>query len=112
MNTPSLTWLIVAGVVVIALLAMTAWLWLEKRKQAARLQHRFGVSDFDRRAADISVDHPGVVENYRAAHTIAARDERGQADTEELRQAVVHYRVLFDATLEVRAAGQSSAVGA
>jgi hypothetical protein len=66
----------------------------------------YPMADFERRAADISVDHPDVVENYRAAQTIAARDERGQADTEELRQAVVHYRVLFDEMLEVRAAGQ------
>ena len=55
----------------------------------------------NRRAADISVDHPAVVENYRAAQAIAARDERGEADTEELRKAVVHYRVLFDEMLEV-----------
>ncbi len=70
------------------------------------LKRGYPMGDFERRAADISVDHPEVVENYRAAQTIAARDERGQADTEELRQAVVHYRVLFDEMLEVRAAGQ------
>jgi hypothetical protein len=63
----------------------------------------YPMSDFERRAADISVDHPAVVENYRAAQAIAARSERGQADTEELRKAVVHYRVLFDEMLEVRA---------
>jgi hypothetical protein len=61
---------------------------------------------FERRAADISVDHPAVVENYRAAQAIAARDERGEANTEELRQAVVHYRVLFGEMLEVREAEQ------
>jgi len=178
----SLGWLIV---VVIAVLALAAWFFFQKRMQSARLQKRFGVEydrtvgelggqskaeaelkareerveqltiaplaaaeaarfsqawnvlqgrfidnpkgvvvqadqlirelmikrgypmgDFERRAADISVDHPDVVENYRAAQAIAARDERGQADTEELRQAVVHYRVLFDEMLEVRAAGQ------
>jgi len=181
----SLGWLIVTGVVVIALLALAAWFLFQKRMQSARLQQRFGpeydrtvgelggqskaeaelkareerveqltiaplasaeaarfsqawnvlqgrfidnpkgvvvqadqlirelmlkrgypMGDFERRAADISVDHPDVVENYRAAQAIAARDERGQADTEELRQAVVHYRVLFDEMLEVRAAGQ------
>jgi pyridoxal biosynthesis lyase PdxS len=64
------------------------------------------MGDFERRAADISVDHPAVVENYRAAQAIAARDERGEADTEELRKAVVHYRVLFDEILEVRQANQ------
>jgi hypothetical protein len=62
----------------------------------------YPMGDFERRAADISVDHPAVVENYRAAQAIAARDERGEADTEELRKAVVHYRVLFDDMLEVR----------
>jgi hypothetical protein len=45
-----------------------------------------------------------VVENYRAAQAIAAREQRGEADTEELRKAVVHYRVLFDDMLEVRVA--------
>jgi hypothetical protein len=66
------------------------------------LKRGYPMGDFDRRAADISVDHPAVVENYRAAQAIAVRDERGEADTEELRKAVVHYRVLFDDMLEVR----------
>jgi hypothetical protein len=66
----------------------------------------YPMGDFERRAADISVDHPAVVENYRAAQAIAARDERGEADTEELRKAVVHYRVLFDEMLDVREAKQ------
>jgi hypothetical protein len=61
----------------------------------------YPMGDFERRAADISVDHPGVVSNYRAARAIAARDELGEADTEELRRAVVHYRALFDELLEV-----------
>jgi hypothetical protein len=185
MKTLSLDWLLVAGVVIIALLALAAWFLFQKRQQSARLQQRFGaeydrtvgelggrtkaeaelkarekrlehltiaplasadaarftqawnalqgrfidnpkgvvvqadqlirevmlkrgypMGDFERRAADISVDHPDVVENYRAAQSIATRDELGQADTEELRQAVVHYRVLFDEMLEVRAATQ------
>ena len=58
------------------------------------------MGDFERRAADISVDHPAVVANYRAAQVIAARNQRGEADTEELRKAVVHYRALFDELLE------------
>jgi hypothetical protein len=62
------------------------------------------MGDFERRAADISVDHPTVVENYRAAQAIAVRGERGEADTEELRKALVHYRVLFDEMLEIREA--------
>jgi LPXTG-motif cell wall-anchored protein len=185
MNTTPLNWLVVAGILLIALLAMAAWFLFQKRKQSARLQQRFGaeyertvgelggrseaeaelkareervesltiaplapaeaarftqawsalqgrfvdnpkgvviqadqlirelmlkrgypMADFEHRAADISVDHPDVVDNYRAAQVIAARDERGQADTEELRQAVVHYRVLFDEMLELRAPRQ------
>jgi hypothetical protein len=66
------------------------------------LKRGYPMGDFERRAADISVDHPAVVENYRAAQAIAVRDERDEADTEELRKAVVHYRVLFDDMLEVR----------
>jgi hypothetical protein len=56
----------------------------------------YPVSDFEQRAADISVDHPLVMENYRAAHEIALRQVRGQASTEDLRQAVIHYRGLFE----------------
>jgi hypothetical protein len=51
--------------------------------------------DFERRAADVSVDHPVVVENYRAAHGISARAVRDEAGTEDLRQAMVHFRALF-----------------
>jgi hypothetical protein len=51
---------------------------------------------FDQRAADISVDHPYVVEHYRAARVIAQRHARGEASTEDLRQAFVHYRALFN----------------
>jgi len=61
----------------------------------------YPMADFERRAADISVDHAGVVATYRAAQAIATRDQRGDADTEELRKAVVHYRTLFDELLEV-----------
>ena len=56
----------------------------------------YSVSDFEQRSADISVDHPLVVENYRAAHEIAVRHASGQASTEDLRQAMIHYRTLFD----------------
>lgn len=63
----------------------------------------YPMGDFEHRAADISVAHPGVVAAYRAARDIAARDERGEADTEELRKAVVHYRTLFDELLGVAA---------
>jgi hypothetical protein len=66
------------------------------------LKRGYPMGDFERRAADISVDHPAVVEHYRAAQAIAVRDGRGEADTEELRKAVVHYRALFDELLEVK----------
>ena len=66
------------------------------------LKRGYPMGDFERRAADMSVDHPAVVAAYRAAQAIAIRDERGEADTEELRQAVVHYRTLFDELLEER----------
>jgi len=56
----------------------------------------YPMSDFDQRAADISPDHPQVVDNYRIAHGIAVRSERGDASTEDLRQAMVHYRTLFN----------------
>jgi hypothetical protein len=56
----------------------------------------YSVSDFEQRSADISVDHPLVVENYRAAHEIAVRHASGQASTEDLRQTMIHYRTLFD----------------
>ncbi len=177
-------WIILAGVVVLALIALAAWFFYQK-KQSHRLQQRFGpeygrtvdelgsrtkaeselkarekrvehlnivplapseaarfsqawkvlqgrfvdnpkgvvvqadqlvrelmlkrgypMGDFESRAADISVDHPAVVDHYRAAQAIALRDERGEADTEELRKAVVHYRTLFDELLEVREAKQ------
>jgi hypothetical protein len=62
----------------------------------------YPIGEFDQRAADISVDHPVVVENYRSAHEIALRHGAGKASTEDLRQAMVHYRVLFQELLEER----------
>jgi hypothetical protein len=59
----------------------------------------YPVGDFEQRAADVSVDHPNVVTNYRAAHEIAARNHSGKATTEDLRQALVHYRALFEELL-------------
>ena len=56
----------------------------------------YPVSDFDQRAGDISVDHPIIVEHYHKAHDIAVRHGRGEANTEDLRQAMIHYRALFD----------------
>jgi hypothetical protein len=56
----------------------------------------YPVRDFDQMAEDLSVDHPEVVENYRTAHDIAERHARGDASTEDLRKAMIHYRALFD----------------
>jgi hypothetical protein len=56
----------------------------------------YPMENFEQRVADISPDHPTVVDNYRAAHDIAARSAQGEASTEDLRQAMVHYRTLFD----------------
>jgi hypothetical protein len=55
----------------------------------------YPVGDFEQRAADLSVAHAAVVEHYREAHAIAARQAAGEADTEDLRRAMVHYRALF-----------------
>jgi hypothetical protein len=60
----------------------------------------YPLGDFEQRVADISVDHPDVVMNYRAAREIALVHARGQASTEDLRQAMVHYRALFRDLLE------------
>ena len=60
----------------------------------------YPIEDFDTRAADLSVDHPKVVENYRTARALALRRQRGEAGTEELRQAVLNYRELFGDLLE------------
>jgi hypothetical protein len=70
---------------------------IEADRLVADVMHRRGypVGDFEQRAADISVQHPRVVENYRAAHAIAVQQERGRATTEDLRKAMVHYRALF-----------------
>jgi len=61
----------------------------------------YPMGDFESRAADISVDHPAVVDHYRAAHDIALRDRHGDVDTEGMRQAVIHLRALFAELLEV-----------
>ena len=74
--------------------------------EADRLVHQvmgdrgYPIDDFEQRAADVSVDHPGVVEHYRAAHAVSLEAGRGAASTEDLRQAMVHYRALFEELLE------------
>jgi FtsZ-interacting cell division protein ZipA len=183
MNTLPASWIVLAGILIVALFVAAFWTWSRRKQQTRRLQQRFGpeygrtidelgglakaeselkarekrveqlsitalapaeatrfrqawnamqsrfvdnpkgvvvqadllvrelmqkrgysTGDFERQAADISVDHSAVVEAYRAAQAIAIRDQRGEADTEELRIAVVHYHALFDELLEIREA--------
>jgi hypothetical protein len=61
----------------------------------------YPMDDFDQRSADISVDHPDVVQDYRAAHGISLANEHGAASTEDQRQGMVHYRSLFERMLQV-----------
>jgi len=62
----------------------------------------YPVSDFEQRAADISVDHPKVTENYRAAHAIALRLGKSETNTEDLRTAMVHYHSLFEELVQTQ----------
>ena len=68
--------------------------------QEVMRERGYPVDDFDTRAGDLSVEHPNVVEHYRAGHGIAVAHERGKAGTEELRHAIRHYRSLFDSLVE------------
>jgi hypothetical protein len=61
----------------------------------------YPVDDFEQRVADISVEHPDLVEKYRTAHGVAQASERGEASTEDLRHSVRHYRALFVELLDV-----------
>jgi hypothetical protein len=60
----------------------------------------YPMAEFDQRAADISVDHPQVIERFRAAHAIAGEADHGEASTDEMRQGLLHYRALFEELLE------------
>lgn len=71
----------------------------------------YPIADFEQRAADISVDYPNVVADYRAARDVAQRNSSGKATTEDLRQAMVHYRSLFEELLDTQTtAAQKEAV--
>jgi len=72
--------------------------------QEVMRERGYPVEDFDQRAGDLSVDHPEVISNYRAAHGISIANDRGNASTEDLRNALVHYRALFSELLEVETA--------
>ncbi len=68
--------------------------------QSVMADRGYPVDDFESRAADVSVDHPHVVENYREGHRLAEQSANGNGSTEELRQAMRHYRALFDELVE------------
>jgi hypothetical protein len=68
--------------------------------QSVMSERGYPVEDFEQRAADISVDHPQVVENYRHGHRLARTSAEGDGSTEDLRQAMRHYRALFDELVE------------
>ena len=68
--------------------------------QSVMADRGYPVEDFETRAADISVDHPQVVENYRQGHRLAEKSSDGAGSTEDLRQAMRHYRALFDELVE------------
>ena len=70
--------------------------------QEVMRERGYPTDDFERRSADISVDHPELVENYREAHRISVMSDRDEASTEDQRQAMVHYRSLFEELLEER----------
>ena len=63
----------------------------------------YPVADFEQRAADISVNYPNLVSDYRAARDIAVKNEQNLADTEELRHAMINYRSLFEELLGTEA---------
>jgi hypothetical protein len=64
----------------------------------------YPMENFEQRSADLSVDHPSVVQHYRAGRDIAVRHRAGDADTEDLRQAMIHFRALFDELISESAA--------
>jgi hypothetical protein len=68
--------------------------------QSVMAERGYPVEDFEQRAADVSVDHPQVVENYRHGHRLAQARAEGDESTENLRQAMRHYRALFDELVE------------
>jgi hypothetical protein len=72
--------------------------------QEALKTRGYPMSEFEQRTADLSVEYPHVVENYRTAHRIAMQAERGAASTEDLRQAMQHYRALFEDVLQSKIA--------
>ena len=71
----------------------------------------YPIDDFDHQYEDLSVNHPTVVKEYRAGHEIVARHEQGDATTEEMRRAMIHYRTLFDELMRDAAQPAGNALG-
>jgi len=71
--------------------------------QSVMAERGYPVDDFEQRASDVSVDHPRVVENYREGHRLALQSARGDGTTEDLRQAMQHYRSLFEELVDADA---------
>ncbi len=90
----------------------TALTEADKLIQQIMTARGYPVADFEQRAADVSVDHPLVVENYRAGHDISVRHAQGRASTEDLRQAMIHYRTLFAELADEPELGRSPATNA
>lgn len=65
----------------------------------------YGMGDFEQRVAEVSVDHGQVVQHYRAARALVRANDNGQASTEDLRQAMIHYRTLYQDLLQVEEQG-------
>ncbi len=68
----------------------------DKLLKSVMAERGYPIEDFDQRAADLSVDHPDVVQNYREGHRIAEESKNNGTSTEDLRQAMKHYRALFE----------------
>jgi hypothetical protein len=68
--------------------------------QSVMAERGYPTKDFDERAADLSVDHPELVQNYREGHRLAESTHGNGASTEDLRQAMTHYRALFEELVE------------
>jgi hypothetical protein len=79
--------------------------------QSVMAERGYPVDDFEQRAADVSVDHPEVVEHYRAGHRLSEMSANGEGSTEDLRQAMRHYRALFETLVETSSGAPAAELG-
>jgi len=73
-------------------------------------QRGFTVGDYEQQTSDLSVHHPSVVQNYRAAHVLAEQERRGQATTADLREAIIQYRALYEELLGRRVSNSNEVI--